>query len=129
MEDCLVGERTEGDFVDAMECFLEETDLRFGDVGISNSREGRGGKEGRRGGMVGTGDRTERVGGRGKVIEGIGFGEGIDRRESREGDSDMVLWRKVSLEKRGERKNALKLMARPSSIFGGSLALKTQRAY
>ncbi len=45
-------------------------------VGMSSSRAGRTGIEGRRGGDV--------EGAGGSVIEGAGFGEGIERRESRE---------------------------------------------
>jgi len=47
-----------------------------GGVGTSSSRAGRTGIDGRRGGAV--------EGASGRVIEGAGFGEGIERRDSRE---------------------------------------------
>lgn len=56
--------------------FLCGEDLGLIDVERSKSNEGKGEREGRRGGVVETG---KRAGGGGRVIEGIGFGEGTDR--------------------------------------------------
>lgn len=96
VEDCLVGGRSEGGFDDATESFLGERDLRRGDAERSRVKEGRGGSEGRRGGVVGMGERFEGAGGGGRVMEGAGFGEGMDRNESREGTSGMQLQGKMS---------------------------------
>lgn len=85
---CLDGRRSGGGLWQEPDDFLCGGDLGFEDVGRSKSNEGRGGREGRRGGVVETSGKT---GGNGRVVEGTGFGEGTDRKELKEGTSDIRL--------------------------------------
>lgn len=91
VDNVLDGVPADDALVEAKEAFLEELDFRLGGEASSRTKEGIRGREGRRGGETGIGERGGRVGGLGRVIEGAGFGEGIERRESREGTSGMRL--------------------------------------
>ncbi len=90
---CLDSRRRGGGLWEELEVFLCGDDLYFMDVERLKSKEGKGEREGRRGGVVETGVR---FGGDGRVIEGTGFWEGTDRKGLREGTSDIRLWYKMS---------------------------------